>query len=122
MNGYQGGTIIVISDQIVGSIDKDSIKIDKLGKWSTFTMSNNNKKVLFITIYRISQSSDQGVYKSLSQYNNINGKIITATKYRKEVFTEIVHYTQSLEGINNIILGRDINQNIESIEVKTFYM
>ena len=48
-----GGTITAICRDIVGKIDKESIKVDKIGKWSTFTMSNKNKKVLFITICRI---------------------------------------------------------------------
>ena len=72
-------------------------------------------------IYWIPQSSNQGVYRSVLKYNNINRQSFGTTKYRKEIFSKIINYVQSLEGINNIILGGDLNQNIESAEVKAFY-
>ena len=49
-----GGTLIVIQGEVIGAMNKESIIIDKIGKWSTFTVSKNNKKVIFITIYWIS--------------------------------------------------------------------
>ena len=58
--------------------------------------------------------------KAVSQYNNINKQSFSATKYRKEIFNEIVNYIQTLEGVNDIVLGGDINQNIESTKVKGF--
>ena len=71
MIGYQE-ECTAIWREVIGAIDKNSIVIDKIGKWSTFTISKNNKKIVFITIYRIPQSSDQGAYKVILQYNNIN--------------------------------------------------
>jgi len=52
--------------EVIGTMDKDLIVIDKIRKWSTFTISKNNKKIVFITIYHIPQSSDQGIYKAIS--------------------------------------------------------
>ena len=50
--------LIAIWGEVIGAMDKNSIVIDKIRKWSTFTISKNNKKIVFITIYRIPQSSD----------------------------------------------------------------
>jgi len=64
--------LTAIWGEVIGTMDKNSIVIDKIGKWSAFTISKNNRKIVFITIYRIPQSSDQNAYKAISQYNNIN--------------------------------------------------
>ena len=55
--------VTAIWGEVIGAMDKDSIVIDKIGKWSAFIISKNNKKIVFITIYYIPQSSDQGAYK-----------------------------------------------------------
>jgi len=45
--------LIAIWGKVIGAIDKNSIVIEKIGKWSVFIISKNNKKIVFITIYRI---------------------------------------------------------------------
>ena len=94
---------------MIGTIDKDSIVIDKIGKWSTFTISKNNKKIVFITIYYIPESSNQDAYKGLSQYNNINKQSYSTTKYRKDIFQEIKNYIQSIKELTGIVLDGIIN-------------
>ena len=53
-----GGMLTAIWGEVIGAMDKNSIVIDEIRKWSVFTISKNNKKIVFITIYRISQSSN----------------------------------------------------------------
>ena len=48
-------------------------------------MSNGTKTILFITIYRISQSTNKGVYKVITQYNQMMGEMKNATTYRKSI-------------------------------------
>ena len=43
------------------------------------------------------------------------------TACRKEVFKSILHYVQRKDNINDIIIRRDINQDIASLEVQEFY-
>ena len=55
--------LTAIWGEMIRAMDKNSIVIDKIRKWSIFTISKNNKKIVFITIYCIPQSSDQDAYK-----------------------------------------------------------
>ena len=79
------------------------------------------KAVVVIIIYRIPNSSDQGVYKAITQYNKMREQEATATKYHKEVFQEIIDYCEKIEELNDIILAGDLNQDIASREVQHFF-
>ena len=57
-------------------------------------MSNENKTLIVITLYRIPQGTNQGIQTSISQYNQMRGKMISATKYRKEIFKDIIDYVK----------------------------
>ena len=48
--------------------------MDDLGKWATFQLKMKEKTIVVIMIYRIPNSSDQGVYKAFTQYNKIRGQ------------------------------------------------
>ena len=113
----QGDIINIITGGVKTFLDKDSIKVDKLGKWIAFQLKKNNKKVVIIIFYYIPNSSVQGVYKSIKQYNKMNGKQDTATIYWKQTFKEIEDYCNSIEDLNDIIIAGDINQNIAANEV-----
>ena len=104
--------LTAIWGEVIGAMDKSLIVIDKIRKQSAFKISKNNKKIVFITMYRIPQSSDQGAYKAISQYNNVNKQSYSATKYRKDIFQEIENYIQSIKELTDIVLGGNINQNI----------
>jgi len=43
------------------------------------------------------------------------------TKYRKEVFREILDYKASLNNIHNVIIKGNFNQDINSSEVQSFF-
>ena len=115
-----GRSITVLWGLITNSIIRESTKKDKLGKWLAFQISNGHKIILFITIYQIRQGIDDRVSKSILQYNEIAGRIYTVTKYRKEVFREILNYKASLNNINNIIIRGNFNQDINSSKVNCF--
>ena len=51
----------------------------------------------------------------------MEGNSKNTVDYQKEIFQEITHYVEVIEGINNIILAEDINQSIGSIEVQDFF-
>ena len=74
MNRLWGNWVIVF--------DKDTIKIDHLGRWMAFQISNNNKRVLIITYYRILVTSKYGIYYSIIQYNKVKGNAKSIAKHR----------------------------------------
>ena len=51
----------------------------------------------------------------------MEGNSKNTVDYQKEIFQEITHYVEAIEGIDNIILAEDINQSIGSIEVQDFF-
>ena len=50
----------------------------------------------------------------------MRGQQAIATKYRKEVFQVIIDYYKKIEGLNDIILAGDLNQDIALREVQQF--
>ena len=96
--------------------DKESIKVDKLGKWIGFKLTNQLKTILVITVYRILNCTG-GVYSTLSQYNQADGKIKNAAKYRKELLSKIEEYIASQQQINDILIAGNFNQFIGSNEI-----
>ena len=70
-----GGMIVVIGGNMSSLLQKDKVKIDLLGKWIVYQMSNSTKTILFITVYRILQSTNEGIYKAITQYNQMVGDI-----------------------------------------------
>ena len=75
----QGGTIAIICRNTLSLIQKEQIKIDELGRQIAIPISNGIKKIIMIVIYRISQSSNIGVYTSIAQYNQMNRKVQSFT-------------------------------------------
>ena len=56
----------VIIGGVVSFYEKESVKIDELGKWTVFQLKKNNKTVAVITVYQILNCSKQGVYKAIT--------------------------------------------------------
>ena len=80
----------IITRKVLAMIKRDKIKIDELGRQIAYLLSNKKKRVLIITICRILLGNDQGIYTSLSQYNQRKGKVNMALHYRKEIFNSII--------------------------------
>ena len=63
---------------IISIIDHTKIEVDKIGKWTAYQFIDRKKTIVLIIIYRIPQSSQEGVYNTLTQYNRIDGKVKNA--------------------------------------------
>ena len=72
-------------------------------------LSNKYKTILCITLYRILQSSTQGIFNSSVQYNQSDAEMKNANQYRKEILQEIVEYIELLENIDDIVLASNLN-------------
>ena len=64
----------VLTGRIVSCYDKQSVHVDDLGKWAAFQLKMKEKTIVVITMYRILNSSNQGVYKAITQYNKMRGQ------------------------------------------------
>ena len=69
-------------------------------------------------IYIILWSTNEGVYKGITQCNQMIGEIKNVTTCRKSVLQEIVQYMQSCENVNNIVISRDYNHFIRENEIQ----
>ena len=54
----QGGLMNVITGKISSLIQHQQVKIDKLGRWIAQRVSNENKTLIIITLYRIPQGTN----------------------------------------------------------------
>ena len=54
----QGGMINILQGEIMSFMDRETIKIDYLGKLVVFQISNRGKRVDIVTIYRIPQGTE----------------------------------------------------------------
>jgi len=71
-------------------------------------------------MYRISDSTQEGILKSRVQYDHAGGEIKSAKEYRKEVLQGVTKEIQNLknEGVKGIIVAGDMNQDIGSKEIQ----
>jgi len=92
-------------------LNKEGIKRDKLGRWNSFRLESQKNKMQIITVYRIPDSTRQGILMSKAQYDRINGEVKTSKQYRDELLKELTSEISQLkaEGINGIILAGDFN-------------
>ena len=73
-----------------------------------------------ITVYRIPDSTRQGILMSKAQYDRINGEVKTSKQYRDKLLKELTSEILQLkaEGINGIIIAGDFNQNIAHDQIQ----
>ena len=102
--------------KIVQFYDRESVKVDKLGKQIEFKLINQLKTILVITVYRIPNCTG-GVYSALSQYNQADSEIKNTIKYQKELLSEIEDYIASQQQIKDILIAGDFNQFIGSNKI-----
>ena len=86
----QGGLMSVIIGKISGLMQHQKVKIDYLGRCIAQRASNEKKMLIIITICRIPQGTNQGMKLIISQYNQMNVKMNSATNYRKEHFKHMI--------------------------------
>ena len=77
--------------------------------------------MLIITLCRTPQGMNQVMQASISQFNQMRGKIEMPTKHRKETFKEVIDCVKSMKEPVDVITEGDFNQGIESNEVKPFF-
>jgi len=117
-----GGTITLLTGKIVGMIEKTSIRKDKLGRWNSIRIEGGNKKMQIINVYRITESTQEGILKTRAQFDRVNGKVKSSKQYRDEMLadlsTEITKIKE--EGVKEILITRDINQDINYRQIQQF--
>ena len=111
----------VFKGKIRALVNENDIEKSKLGNWISVPMQHNGKKILIINVYRIPASSAQGPRCSLTQYNVVEGKVKSATEYRKEIFKQIKQHVNKQHDIDDLIIAGDLNQNINANEIKKFF-
>ena len=84
----------VIRGKLPTIFRKETIKTDEMERWISFKLSNSEKSILVISLHRIPQATDQRIFTSISQYNQRQGKINTATKYRKQILQNMVQLVE----------------------------
>ena len=119
--GYlPGGTLSIYTGKMAGMIQKDNSRMDKLGRWTSTRVEGGLKAMQVINMYRIPNSTQEGILKSRAQYDRVGGEVKSAKEYRKEVLQGVTKEIQNLnnEGIKGIIVAGDMNQDIGSEEIQ----
>ena len=116
-----GGLLSAFLGKSRALVKEQEIFKSKLGNWISVKLNHNKKTIAIINIYRIPSSSSNGNICSLTQYNLLNGEAKSTTSYRKEIFNEIKEYLESNDDIDDILIAGDLNQNIASSEIQTFF-
>lgn len=121
-NHLPGETLTMLFNSILPYLQTKTIHKDVLGRCSAITLTRKHTSILFITVYRIPNSSDPGPYTSCSQYNEIQKRIQTTTYYRKQLLNDIAEYVHSREEFSDIVLMGDINQDLSEKRIKEFFL
>ena len=84
----------VTAGNISSLIQHQQVKIDKLGRWMHQKVSNEKKTIVIIILHIMTQGTNQGTHTSIYQHNQMRGKMLSATKDRKETFKDIIEYVK----------------------------
>ena len=63
------------------------------------------------------EGTNQETHMSISQQNQMRGKMISATKHRKESFKDMIEHQNSMEKPLDVMIGGDCDQDIVPIEL-----
>ena len=88
-NYLQVGIINIIWGTITNLLNKESLYVDKLGKYTTFRLSNEDKTVLVIILCRIPQTLSVSPYNALTHCNRQERNIALVTKYKKKILNKM---------------------------------
>ena len=116
-----GRVVSTIRGKAILLIETDDISKGKYGNQIAMKLKNNGKILLIINIYRIPITSLVKVCSCLTQYNLMYGKAKSPTEYQNEIFKEIKDFIKKNNNVNDIILARDLNQDITSRPVQQFF-
>ena len=88
-SNYLQGSLMNTMWGNVSMFDTIKMIIGRLGKQIVIEINYKRKRVVIILLYRILQSSSNGVYLTLTQYNKMDGKAKTIVEYHNEIFDKM---------------------------------
>ena len=107
-----GGAMSIYTEDITKYINTKEIVKDNLGRWILVILESNRKRLMIITSYRMPITSLKGNSTSIVQYIRSEGKLKSTINYRQEILKLLTNHIQKFKVINDIILFRDFNQDI----------
>jgi len=94
IRGYlPGGTMSAVWENLVDLVVTTRNE-DQLGRWSAITIGRDNKLIELITVYRLNDSTDNGIITTHTQYNQVLEKNHTTRHYRQEFLKDLSKYMQ----------------------------
>jgi len=70
-------------------------------------MTNGEKTILIITVYRLPEGSTQGTHTQRAQINRKEKKIKTSATHRAEILKYLTRYIKSQKNLDDIIIAAD---------------
>jgi len=122
-DGYlPGQTVAIYTGKIAGMIIQEQTKQDRMGRWTSTRIEGGTQKMQIINLYRIPDSTQEGILKSRAQYDHIAGVVKTSKEYRNEMIKELNIEIKKLkdEGIEGILITGDMNQDIGHHQIQQF--
>ena len=81
-------------------------------------MTNREKTILIITVYRLLEGSVQGIYTQRAQINRKEKKVKTSATHRAEILKYLITYIKSQKNLDEIIVAADWNESIDSQSIQ----
>ena len=78
----------------------------------------NGKVILLIMLYRLLEGSGERLYTVKAQMDYRKSKVKPAKKYWEEIIEGLIEFIEQQEGINNIIIAGDLNEDINSNRIR----
>ena len=81
-------------------------------------MTNGEKTILIITVYRLPEGSVQGIHTQRAQINRKEKKVKTSATHRAKILKHLTRYIKSQKNLDDIIIAADWNQSIDSQSIQ----
>jgi len=91
-NWMLGGTLSVIFGKWSNLVKQEETYKDPIGRWYTIQLEANNKQLIIITIYQISDRSGQGIKIVKAQLDKVGNETKTAYFHQKQMLTDLINY------------------------------
>ena len=87
-----GGNANIILGKWTNLINNEYNEKDKKGRQTLTILKANNKKLLIITRYHITESRGEGIYLVQVQLDSTKGQVKSLLTHRKEFFKDLTEY------------------------------
>ena len=74
-----------------------------------------------INVHRMPRTSSNGDCFSLTQHNELDGKVKTMNEHRKQMFNQIKQHINETKDANDVAIAGDCDQSIASKEIDKFH-